>query len=143
MTNTSEQLGLALGEVVRSWKAKLNGRLRHLGLSQSKWLTLWHLSRFPAGIIQKDLAYRVGVEGPTLVRLLDRLEKDQWVLRKNSKTDRRSKIIFLTKKAQPTIGKIHKIVATLRQEIFVALPDSELNTCLSVMLKIKKRIDSV
>ncbi|MBI4384047.1 MAG: MarR family transcriptional regulator [Nitrospinae bacterium] len=143
MADKFERLGLAIGEVYRSWKAKLNERLRPLGLSQAKWFTLLHLSRFPEGIIQKDLANRIGVEGPTLVRLLDRLERDGWVLRKNSKTDRRSKIIYLTRKAQPTLGEIHKIVTVLREEILSEIPDGELKTTLGVMLKIKGKIDSL
>lgn len=143
MTEKSELLGLSLGEVFRSWRTKANERLLPLGLSQAKWLALIHLSRSPAGIIQKELASRIGVEGPTLVRLLDRLEADGWVKRQSSKLDRRSKIVHLTKKAEPTLAEIQKIVTGLRREIFMGISDKDIEVCLRVMQRIKRQIDSL
>lgn len=142
-TDKSEQLGLTIGEVFRSWRSKANERLLPLGLSQAKWRTLFYLSRYPEGIIQKELATLISIEGPTLVRLLDRLELDGWVKRKSLKKDRRCKIIHLTKKAQPTLTEIHNVVAQLRREIFVDIEDEDVRTCLRVMRQIKNKIDSL
>lgn len=142
-TDKSEQLGLTIGEVFRSWRAKANERLLPLGLSQAKWRTLFYLSRYPEGIIQKELATLISIEGPTLVRLLDRLELDGWVKRKSTQQDRRCKIIHLTKKAQPTLTEIHNVVAQLRREIFVDIEDEDVGTCLRVMRQIKTKIDSL
>lgn len=142
-TDKSEQLGLTIGEVFRSWRAKANERLLPLGLSQAKWRTLFYLSRYPEGIIQKELATLISIEGPTLVRLLDRLELDGWVKRKSTQQDRRCKIIHLTKKAQPTLTEIHNVVAQLRREIFVDIEDEDVRTCLRVMRQIKNKIDSL
>lgn len=141
MTEQAELLGLSIGEVFRSWRTKANERLLPLGISQAKWLALLNLSRCPNGIIQKELAHRIGVEGPTLVRLLDRLEADGWVKRQNSKLDRRSKTVHLTKKAEPTLSEIQKVVASLRHEIFMGISGEDVEVCLRVMQKIKKRID--
>ena len=141
LTTRWEQFGILLGEVCRGWKARLNDRLRPLGLSQSKWLALLHLSRCKGGVIQKDLASLIGIEGPTLVRLLDRLEADGWVKRKISKQDRRSKIVHLTKKAQPALIKIHMIATHLRQEILSSIREAELETSLQALEKIKKKVD--
>lgn len=143
VTDKKEQLGLCIGEVFRHWRTKVNERLLPLGLSQAKWLTLLHLSRCPQGIIQKDLAGRIGIESPTLVRLLDRLEADGWVKRKASKLDRRSKAVYLTPKAQPTLRKIKKIVTDFRHQIFLDINEDELSMCLRVMTKIKGKIESL
>lgn len=143
ITDKKEQLGLCVGEVFRNWRTRVNERLLPLGLSQAKWLTLWHLHRCPEGIIQKDLAGRIGIEGPTLVRLLDRLESDGWVRRKTTKLDRRSKAVYLTPKAQPTIRKIKGIISELRQQIFADIKEDELSMCLRVMKKINMKIESL
>ena len=135
-TDKSEQLGLSIGEVFRSWRAKANERLLPLGLSQAKWRTLFYLSRYPDGIIQKDLATLICIEGPTLVRLLDRLELDGWIRRKSSKQDRRCKTVHLTRKAQPTLAEIHKVVSGLRQEIFFDISDDDFCAFLPVILHI-------
>jgi MarR family transcriptional regulator for hemolysin len=142
-TDKSEQLGLSIGEVFRSWRTKADERLLPLGLSQAKWRAMFYLSLRPDGIIQKELASLICIEGPTLVRLLDRLASDGWVQRKSSKQDRRCKTVHLTEKAQPTIAKIRKVVAQLRQEIFFGVKDEDLETSLRVMRHIKKRIDSL
>src|SRR6266487_717601 len=40
-----EQIGLLLNDTWRAWRAKLDSRLKPLGLSQGKWRTLVHLSK--------------------------------------------------------------------------------------------------
>ncbi|MCO6389412.1 MarR family winged helix-turn-helix transcriptional regulator [Aliihoeflea sp. 40Bstr573] len=63
---------MELGRVSRRWRTRLDERLRNTGLNQARWTVLLQLSNFgPAS--QRELAERVGVEGPTLARVLDRL----------------------------------------------------------------------
>ena len=71
-----EQFGLRLGLVARLWRAEIDRRLATFGLTESRWLTLLHLSRLPQAATQRELAEAVGVRGPTLVRALDRLEAE-------------------------------------------------------------------
>lgn len=137
-----EQLGRAIGEVARAWRNKVNERLRPLGLSEAKWTTLLYLSRCEGGLIQIDLAKRIGIEGPTLVRLLDRLEADGWVRRKLSKTDRRSKVIVLGRKAQPVLKEIRGIVHGLREETMAGLTEREIATALKVLHRIRGKIEA-
>jgi len=143
MSNPTEEFGLTLAAISRAWRNKLDERLRTLGLSQAKWATLLHLSHNPDGLIQKELADRIGIEGPTLVRLLDRLEIDGWVTRSASATDRRIRIVQLTSKAGPLLDKIQKIADKLRQEVLGDVAASELGICIDFMRKIRKRIDSL
>src|SRR3569833_3915374 len=121
-----EQFGRAIGDVARTWRTKLNERLTPLGLSEAKWITLLYLSRGVGGLIEVELAKRIGIEGPTLVRLLDRLEADGWGKRKLSKTDRRSKVSVLGRKAQPVLKEIRAFVHGLREECKAGLSEREI-----------------
>ncbi|HVC48907.1 MAG TPA: MarR family transcriptional regulator [Burkholderiales bacterium] len=143
MNDSTEEFGLTLAGISRAWRTKLDERLRVFGLSQAKWATLLHLSHYPDGLIQKELAERIGIEGPTLVRLLDRLEIDGLVIRCASASDRRIRIIRLTTKAEPLLGKIQQIAGNLRHEILGDVAVSELNACINLMKGIRKRIDSL
>lgn len=143
MKNVHEQFSLALCDVARGWRTTVNERLKPLGLSQAKWLTFMHLSRCKKGIIQKELAQLMGIEGPTLVRLLDRLEADGWVERRGLASDRRSKLVFLSDKAAPLVIKIRKIVNDLRTEVLSAVPYKELTISLAVLRRIHDRIKSL
>src|SRR3569832_2851780 len=116
-------MGRANGDVARAWRNKVNERLRPMGLSEAKWTTLLYLSRCEGGLIQVELAKRIGIEGPTMVRLLDRLAADGWVKRKLSKTDRRSKVIVLGRKAQQVMKEIRAIVHGQREECKAGLSE--------------------
>lgn len=52
------------------------------------------------GQTQAMLHRKVGIEQPTAVRTLDRMERDQLIERRRSDSDRREVRIFLTPKAQ-------------------------------------------
>jgi MarR family transcriptional regulator for hemolysin len=55
---------------------------------------------------QTDLAERMRIEPPTLVGILDRMERDGWIRRDGDKTDRRRKFIQPMPAAKPVWTKI-------------------------------------
>jgi MarR family transcriptional regulator for hemolysin len=143
MPTTQEQLGMAIGEVSRSWRAKLDERLRPLGLSQSRWLVLLHLSKRGDGVVQKDLAKWLGIEGPTLVRILDRMSADGWIERRESVSDRRAKTVHLTAQAHAVIQQINKVAAQLRGELLADIPAADIEACMRVLQQIKHTAERV
>jgi len=143
MTFSQEQIGMVLGEVSRSWRAKLDERLRPLGLSQSRWMVLLHLSRRGDGVVQKALAEWMGIEGPTLVRILDRMTEDGWIERRESPSDRRSKTVHLTPQSRAIIEQISAVAAQLRGELLADIPEAELEACMRVLLQIKHTAERV
>lgn len=143
MTTIQEQLGMAIGEVSRCWRAKLDERLRPLGMSQSRWLVLLHLSRRGDGVVQKELAEWMGIEGPTLVRILDRMTEDGWLERRESQTDRRAKTVHLTEQSRAIIAQINKVAAKLRSELLANIPEAEIEVCMRVLHQIKQASELV
>jgi MarR family transcriptional regulator for hemolysin len=63
---------------------------------------------------QTDLAERMGIEPPTLVGILDRMERDGWIRRDGDKTDRRRKFIEPTAAAGPVWTKIVSVAKRVR-----------------------------
>ena len=55
---------------------------------------------------QTDLAERMRIEPPTLVGILDRMERDGWIRRDGDKQDRRRKLIQPTPEAKPAWSKV-------------------------------------
>ncbi|MFM7780023.1 MAG: MarR family transcriptional regulator [Alphaproteobacteria bacterium] len=68
------RLGVAIAQIARRWRVRLDQRILPFGLTESRWLVLLSLARRGDGVTQKDLAGRLAVEGPTMVRTLDWLE---------------------------------------------------------------------
>ena len=141
MISAQEQLGFTLGETYRLWRGLLDKRLHPLGLSQASWLVLLHLSRRGDGKVQKELAEWLGIEGPTLVRQLDRMAKDGWIERRESAHDRRAKTVHLTKRARSVIQQINKVATKLRGELLADAKPSDIETCLQVMQRIKVKAE--
>ena len=138
--NLSE-LGLVLFGTARAWRTRLDQRLRPLGLSQGKWRTLMHLSQGGNRLTQKEIAERMGIEGATLAGLLDRLESDGWVERRDSAEDRRCKTVHLQRRSKAVLDKIFNTAHDLRAELIEDISQRDLETCIRVLSKIRDRAE--
>jgi len=139
--DTSETFGQLLHGVARAWRQKLDQRLKPMGLSQAKWRTLMHLSLAGDALTQAEIAARLGVEEPSVVTLLHRLEREDWITRTSSPRDRRCKMVLLGRRAQRVITQINSSAETLRQELMAGIPISDLHTCMNVLARIRERAE--
>lgn len=133
--------GPLLHGTARAWRLKLDERLKPMGLSQAKWRTLMHLSIAPSPLTQAEIASHLGIEEPTLVTLLHRLEGERWVSRKNSARDRRCKTVHLAPRAERVIEQISSTAFKLRHELLDDISPSELRTCMRVLDQIRRKAE--
>lgn len=138
--DAGEAFGLELSRVSRWWRTRLNERVKHLGLNQARWIVLLHLSRF-GPTSQRELAERVGVEGPSLVRVLDRLEDQGLVARRAADDDRRIKRIHLTADAEPVLQQLTEVATELRRELLADIPENSIETALQVLKAVGDRLE--
>lgn len=134
-------LGPLLHGTARAWRLKLDERLRPMGLSQAKWRTLLHLYRAEDSPTQAEIASELGIEEPSLVTLLHRLEHDGWVVRRSASHDRRCKTVHLQKRAHNVIDKIDATARALRYELTANIPRAELETCMKVLREVQTRAE--
>ncbi len=116
-----DRVPVLLHRVDQLWRQLMDNELAHHGLSQAKWRTMAILSLYPDGLIQSELAEELGIEGPSLVAMIDRLSRDEWVERVQCGTDRRCKIIRLTERALPLIDEIRSSAEKLYARTFAEL----------------------
>lgn len=138
----SERFGPLLHGVARAWRLKLDQRLKPMGLSQAKWRTLLHLSLAEGALTQSEVASRLGIEEPTLVNILHRLERAGWVARKTAPHDRRCKTVHLGSRAQHAIEQINATATNLREELLSDIPPADLQRCMQVLDRIRKKAES-
>ena len=136
-----ETFGPLLHGTARAWRLKLDERLKPMGLSQAKWRTLLHLSIAPNALTQTEIAARLGVEEPTVVTLLHRLEREGWVTRRSSPRDRRCNTVHLGQRAQRIIVQIKSAANKLRHELLSDIPPADLRTCISVLTRICEKAE--
>lgn len=119
-------IGFRIARLPHLWRSILDRRLAPLGLTQTRWVTLYHLWRLGEGHPQCDLARAIGVEAPSLVRTLGQLEEQGLIERRACDNDRRSKRIYLTPTAMPLLEKIDSVAQLARKEMFAGLTEENL-----------------
>ena len=118
-------LGMSLSCLVRQWRCINDERLKPLGLTQSRWITLSHLQQ-EEGLQQHQLAKWVGVESPSMVRTLDGLEASGLIERRPYANDRRSKTVHLTAAAHAMLNEMQAVLEQTRSQILAGLSTSEI-----------------
>jgi MarR family transcriptional regulator, transcriptional regulator for hemolysin len=142
VNDSRERFGFLLHGTARAWRLKLDERLKPMGMSQAKWRTLLHLSLAPGALNQAEIAARLGIEEPSLVTLLHRLESEGWVIRKGSAHDRRCKTVHLGPRAHRVIAQINATALQLREELLAEIPLDELQTCMRVLTHIREKAEA-
>ncbi len=135
-----EQLafGLSLVDLAHRWRKAVDEELRPLGFSQSTWRTLFYVSRAGGEIGQKDLAINIGIEGPSLVHLLDSLEDAGMIVREISSSDRRAKAVKLTGAVRSEMMEIEAILDRVRSTLLDGLDKDQLAACATIFERIKE-----
>jgi MarR family transcriptional regulator, transcriptional regulator for hemolysin len=141
MKSDWETIGPLLHGTARAWRLKLDERLKPMGLSQAKWRTLLHLSVASDALTQAEIAARLGVEEPSVVTLLHRLEKEGWIVRRGSPHDRRCKMVLLGQRAQDVISQISAEAEKLRHELLENISAADLRTCVRVLTQIYEKAE--
>lgn len=137
---TREVFTIALVQLARRWRWRLDQRLSGLGLTEARWAVLLQISRAGDAPSQRQLAEFVGIEGATLVHILNALETQGLIERRPDATDRRAKTAHLTGKAAELIAEIDATADRLRAELTDGLSESDLQTCIHVFQHIDNRL---
>jgi MarR family transcriptional regulator for hemolysin len=128
-------------QFARRWRTRLNEQLAAIGQTQARWESLFWIEISGGRATQRELAERVGIEGPTFARMLDRLEEEGLVERRASQSDRRTKTIALKKHAAPRLKEISDVTDKLRAELMKDIDSADLATCIAVFQRLLARLE--
>lgn len=139
-STTRDDFGFRLFLVGRLWRREVDEALGRYGLSAATWQPLAHISRLGDGIRQRDLAESLGIEGPSLVRLLDSLESQGLIERREDESDRRAKAVHLTADGRTLVEGIRGVAAEVRERLLAGVPDEDVMLCLGLLGRIEGNI---
>jgi MarR family transcriptional regulator for hemolysin len=98
----------------KSWEKAADIKMHErFGLTGAQWKIIAVLS-IKEGITQKTIADMIFVEAPTLVPVIDKMEKEGYLTRQSDPKDRRSNLIFMTKKSKDMVDPIIDSVLEIR-----------------------------
>src|ERR1700726_824474 len=116
MPDLEERFSGALHNASRAWRQALDRRLKYLGVSQASWMTIAVAAKASSPLSQSELADRMGVEGATMVAMVDRLVKTGLVVRQTSTIDRRVKRVVITEAGNRLFDTVKAEAAAVRRE---------------------------
>ncbi|TCU11031.1 MarR family winged helix-turn-helix transcriptional regulator [Rhizobium sullae] len=85
------------------------------------------------GINQRELAERLELETPTLVRILDAMEAQGFLERRVAGSDRRAKEIYMTAAGRVVAGEVEDLAADVRARVVAGILENDLRTTLNVI----------
>lgn len=110
-----DNLAAMLADTARLMRRAFDARARRIGVTRPQWRVLSVLSRFE-GINQGGLAELLEVEPITVCRMVDRLQEADLVERRLDPEDRRSRLLFLTPKAEALLQQLRPLGEAMLEE---------------------------
>jgi MarR family transcriptional regulator for hemolysin len=134
------QLKISSGMVVgaRHWRRICQTALSNYGISEACAVPLLMIVRLGDGARQVAVAQASGLEGPSLVRLLDQLCASGFVVRTADSTDKRAKALSLTPAGRDIAEAIEGELVRLRHDLFDGIERADLEAALRVIQRFEE-----
>ena len=133
MADLEERFANALHGTARAWRQAIDRRLKYLGVSQASWMTIAVAANAREPLSQSELADSLGVEGATMVAMVDRLVKAGLVKREPSTADRRIKRVVVTEAGYRLFDTVKTEAALVRKELLSQLDPNKLEAAADVL----------
>ena len=133
-------MGFVVNTTAKAFQRSFDIELRkNAGVSLSQWRVVGALVLQP-GLTQKEIADKVGVEGATLVPIIDKMEKEGLLKRKLDSSDRRINRIYLTTKADSLWESMIECALRIRKSSIKNISESDIQITLETLRKISKNL---
>jgi MarR family transcriptional regulator for hemolysin len=127
----------------RLWRKLARQAAARHGMSEAAAAPLVWLERLGDNVRQNALAEAVGIEGASLVRLLDELVASGFVTRSPDPSDRRANTVSLTPAGRRTVGEVIADLEALRAEVFAGLRPGDTAAAQRIFAAIKSAAPGV
>lgn len=114
----------------RSWIYRIDTILRQeTGQSRVRWQVLFTLAFAPQPATMSDVGHRCRVKWPTLLRVVQEMERDGLIAREDNPDDKRSRLLRLTPAGEDVLNRLQPTLDEERAELLSGLSDKELAAC--------------
>lgn len=138
-TDPRERILDDLSRVQRKMRALFDARVKERGLTLPRARALLILGR-GAQLNQRELADELDIETPTLVRLLDGMEKQGFIERQAVEGDRRAKQIAMTAYGAKVAEEVLDLARSLRADVLKGVSAGDMATTVKVFSAMAENI---
>jgi MarR family transcriptional regulator, transcriptional regulator for hemolysin len=135
-------IGFLISDVARLMRTAFDRRVRRLGLTRSQWLVFNRLDRRP-GATQSELAEMLEVEKASAARMVDRMERKGWVVRRPDAADRRVNRLHLTAEAELLRVQLAQIADRTVDDALALLSARERDQFAEWMRRVKRQLQAM
>ncbi|WP_423067215.1 MarR family winged helix-turn-helix transcriptional regulator [Devosia sp. CN2-171] len=121
----------------RLWRKMAREAAARHGVSEAASAPLIWIDRLGENVRQNALAEAIGIEGASLVRLIDELQASGLVTREPDPSDRRANSISLTPRGREVVAEVNEDIQSLRLEIFKDIAEPDVRATMRVLEALK------
>lgn len=131
-----------LAKISRKLRKTFDGRVAALGLTYPRAHLLYLLSKH-GRLTQSAVACEMEIENPTVVRLLDTMEKYDLIRREPVEGDRRAKHVVLTAHGKAQAARVTEMAGELRKAVMDGIDPSELRAGLCLFERMSDNMEAM
>ncbi len=120
---------IAIGRIYRRG---VDRELARLGISDAMALPVMVIARQGGGVRLGVLAERLGLEAPSVLRIVDHLAAKSLVTRGLDAADKRAKMITLTPAGMAMAEQVEQIMLDVRAHLFAGVDEADMAAALRV-----------
>jgi MarR family transcriptional regulator, transcriptional regulator for hemolysin len=140
MYDFENSIGFIVNRSAKTFVKALDTELRErVGVTFGQWKLIVMLVN-ENGSTQKEIADRLGLEGPTLIPIIDKMEEERLVVRKVDPADRRNNRIYRTEKADELWDRMIECALKIREVSLRGIPEQDVNVMRKVLEKISQNL---
>lgn len=136
-------IGFIINKTAKSLFQVLDQELRkNIGITCSQWKIIIVIINNDNGLTQKEIADKLGLEGPSLIHIIDKLENDGFLFRKVDTEDRRNNGIFLTEKSYSMLESMINCGLKVNNKLTEDIPQENISITKQTLEKMWQNIQS-
>jgi len=134
-----ESLGFHCNLTVKSFLGAWEGKLRGTGVRPAQLVALAQLIA-SGPLSQSELVDRLSITPATGVRLVDRMERDGWVIRRPDPNDGRVKLVAPTEQAVAVWEKLSRTGRKVLDQAYRGIPPGEIEKVKRVLEQVRRNL---
>lgn len=139
MFNLDDCIGIITSRGAKALAQAFEKRLEAYNITRVQWIAIYYIGEIK-GLTQRELADKISTTEPSVARLIDRMEKNELVIREKDANDRRISTLVLTQKGNELREKLIPIGEQFSTDITNAVGKEELEVFIQVMEKMINNI---
>ncbi|MBE6828592.1 MAG: MarR family transcriptional regulator [Ruminococcaceae bacterium] len=145
MFNLDDCIAFITSQSAKIFAEAMEQKFRPYNITRTQWIAMYFIYTGKS-ITQRELADKMAVKGPTVVRLLQKLEQDGLLVRSGTDADKRVKHLLLSEKGARLCCDLIPVAEKFKNDTIEGISEEDLQTLkdtLEVMVKNaqKKRLE--